>query len=77
MFAAGSALSSISIGSLKEIKISEAMCKDAEDYNKGYAEKYRNLRKLRKRLKEQTDKTKNMFDKDLNSKTPPPAEQDK
>ena len=53
------------------------MCKDAEDYNKGYAEKYRNLRKLRKRLKEQTDKTKNMFDKDLNSKTPPPAEQDK
>lgn len=75
--AAGSALSSISIGSLKEIKISEAMCKDAEDYNKGYAEKYRNLRKLRKRLKEQTDKTKNMFDKDLNSKTPPPAEQDK
>ena len=60
--AAGSALSSISINSLKEIKVSEAMYEGAEELDKDYAEKYQELRKLREGLKTLTETTKTMFD---------------
>ncbi len=76
--AAGSALSSISIGSLKKIKVPESMRDRDEKRNEDYAEMYKQLRDLRKRLKTLTDETKGRFDKDLEESLKPhaPAVQD-